>query len=435
MRKVCLITSLLLLASILALPQANAANAKAGGACTKAGATSMVAGVKFTCVKSGRKLKWNKGVAFVKPTPTTTPSATPTPTRTKTPFVAPIPITLPVAQGAITFANILDNVGKIAQVAYENVQKTYAENTAPSGMTSTFWIGPNTVPIGTISDSDHVKKAMRLWQGFIQPPVFGAFFYSTQDEPLAELAYAEWRTKEKITTGDSPSSLRLSCYDFSSKGFPSNYDSITTLEDCESGAARIIDYSRAIGLMMFGIPIDPSTRLEPYRAGGLQIHEYTHLVQASQWKGVSNAYEDSLFAVNPPWIHEGLAHFAAKALASATFNDYLIQRNSEALHRTNGQGKTPPTKVSEIYDYLSLNTVGRYDTYYHWGYATGMLAVEALTAIGGVQSSMALNALEARGNNFSQAFELVYGIPWAKAQLILAQVISMDYLQSNINVK
>jgi M6 family metalloprotease-like protein len=37
----------------------------------------------FTCIKSGKKLVWSKGIAVKKPTPTATPTATPTPTPTK----------------------------------------------------------------------------------------------------------------------------------------------------------------------------------------------------------------------------------------------------------------------------------------------------------------------------------------------------------------
>ena len=60
-----LATSSLLLALItfgLTNP-ANAAAPKAGAPCTKAGATEIASGKKFTCTKSGKKLKWNKGVA------------------------------------------------------------------------------------------------------------------------------------------------------------------------------------------------------------------------------------------------------------------------------------------------------------------------------------------------------------------------------------
>ncbi len=41
------------------------ATPKAGAKCSKVGATSTSAGKKFTCIKSGKKLVWNKGVAVV----------------------------------------------------------------------------------------------------------------------------------------------------------------------------------------------------------------------------------------------------------------------------------------------------------------------------------------------------------------------------------
>jgi M6 family metalloprotease-like protein len=50
--------------------------AKAGGACSKAGTTSIASGKKFTCIKSGKKLVWNRGVvAAPKPSMTPTPSS------------------------------------------------------------------------------------------------------------------------------------------------------------------------------------------------------------------------------------------------------------------------------------------------------------------------------------------------------------------------
>lgn len=68
---------------------------KAGSACTKLGATSTSAGKKYTCIKSGKKLVWNKGVAVVKPKPvatsTPTPVASPTPVATQTPTPTPTP--------------------------------------------------------------------------------------------------------------------------------------------------------------------------------------------------------------------------------------------------------------------------------------------------------------------------------------------------------
>jgi hypothetical protein len=40
---------------------AASAAVKAGQSCSKAGATSTSKGIKYTCIKSGKKLVWNKG--------------------------------------------------------------------------------------------------------------------------------------------------------------------------------------------------------------------------------------------------------------------------------------------------------------------------------------------------------------------------------------
>ena len=54
-----------------------AATPKAGAVCSKAGLTATASGKLFTCIKSGKKLVWDKGVTI--PKPVTTP-VTPTPT-------------------------------------------------------------------------------------------------------------------------------------------------------------------------------------------------------------------------------------------------------------------------------------------------------------------------------------------------------------------
>ena len=69
MRKVAISVSVLtLIATLLAPMQANAASAKAGASCPKAKATQIVGSKKFTCVKSGKKLVWDKGVTIPKST-------------------------------------------------------------------------------------------------------------------------------------------------------------------------------------------------------------------------------------------------------------------------------------------------------------------------------------------------------------------------------
>jgi hypothetical protein len=58
---------------------------KAGSSCSKAGIKSVSAGKTFTCVKSGKKLVWNKGVSISVAKPAPSASATPSPAPTQSP--------------------------------------------------------------------------------------------------------------------------------------------------------------------------------------------------------------------------------------------------------------------------------------------------------------------------------------------------------------
>jgi hypothetical protein len=63
MRKVL---AVLIAFSLLGIAPANAATVKAGTKCSKHKATTTVKGMKYTCIKSGNKLVWNKGVPVKK---------------------------------------------------------------------------------------------------------------------------------------------------------------------------------------------------------------------------------------------------------------------------------------------------------------------------------------------------------------------------------
>jgi hypothetical protein len=76
MRKAAVSVSVLTLIATLLVPmQANAATAKAGSKCTKLKATQIVGAKKFTCIKSGSKLVWDKGVAIPKASTPKPPAA------------------------------------------------------------------------------------------------------------------------------------------------------------------------------------------------------------------------------------------------------------------------------------------------------------------------------------------------------------------------
>ncbi len=72
-KRTTLTLSAFLLLSLVAPVQA--ATPKAGAKCTKAGSTATASGKNFTCIKSGKNLVWNKGVAIkaAAPKPSSTP--------------------------------------------------------------------------------------------------------------------------------------------------------------------------------------------------------------------------------------------------------------------------------------------------------------------------------------------------------------------------
>ena len=63
MRKVL---AVLIAVSLLGIAPANAATVKAGTKCNKHKATTTIKGMKYTCIKSGNKLVWSKGVPVKK---------------------------------------------------------------------------------------------------------------------------------------------------------------------------------------------------------------------------------------------------------------------------------------------------------------------------------------------------------------------------------
>ena len=79
--------SLLLVITIFAssLSSALANTPKPGVSCIKIGITKDYKGKTYKCIKSGKKLVWNKGVVIKRAAPAVTPTPTPTPVVTPTP--------------------------------------------------------------------------------------------------------------------------------------------------------------------------------------------------------------------------------------------------------------------------------------------------------------------------------------------------------------
>jgi len=119
MRKATISVSVLtLIFALLAPLQANAATAKAGAKCTKLKATQIVGAKKFTCIKSGKKLVWDKGVTIPKaatPPATTTPTTPPAST-TPTPPVVVVKKSQDIDFPALKDAYVIDRNAALPKI-------------------------------------------------------------------------------------------------------------------------------------------------------------------------------------------------------------------------------------------------------------------------------------------------------------------------------
>jgi hypothetical protein len=170
----------LAIAIVLLLALANpvqAATPKAGAKCNKAGATATASGKKFTCVKSGTKLVWNKGVAIKavpKPTPNPvfkpvepTPAATSTPTPTPSPM--PTPSVKPVEFNAT------------AKKAFDIIQAAKIQS---SNLTYTYRIGNFAAPDVAKTVQKYVENAAQIYSLFLDSPrVVTIHVYTEKDMP------------------------------------------------------------------------------------------------------------------------------------------------------------------------------------------------------------------------------------------------------------
>jgi hypothetical protein len=343
--------------------------------------------------------------------------------------VNPIPITLPAKPvGDITFANIEQRIAEISPAAYKAVQQVMAANSQPK-LSLKLYVGPNT-KTATPDIPGAFKKIIRLWSGFRQPVDYSALIYNFQDKDWALKTDA--KIPAVVQTGGSRGAISMS-----------RYIKNCTKEQCNGGNSGTQDL-KGRGYGQFPVDLAQQSQDVYFTAGGIFGHEYTHTMQGAQFLGNSNVGKPTTkdqaahgldnspsglhLGATPCWMTEGQAHFLGTAATSDTFEKYM-----------NWRVRTPKAFEPEGFNDYSATSLQKYlltanppnclppAPIYLLGYSIGSLAMEALTAIAGPQSHMAVLTLMGRGQSYETAFKNVYGISWAEAAPILARVAAAEY--------
>ena len=333
-----------------------AATPKAGTKCTKAGSTATAGGKKFTCVKSGTKLVWNKGVAIAKPAPV----ATPTPTPTQINFVP--------------WGTDVDSK-TLSDIAQRNFQQWVKERSGqPKNHIQQIQENKSKNRIDILKKSDDLGAQLfssYLKQGSVT--IIGA----NEAWTLEQLAKSGWSVSKCSDQYMPGVDLCLEGMKF--QGYVVTSDS--------SYDAR-----------------------NPGRDGAaLLAHEYFHLVQAnlvgSRSMYLTKNGDPQLAHAVPAWFAEGTAEFVGYSVGALSQNASYWDGRSAAL------SYAPPgesTNRNSIADYEIRTCCGNGTPTY--SYNIGHVATEYIVASIGFQKMLDIFVDFGKSNDFEKSFEFVTGI-------------------------
>jgi hypothetical protein len=382
MRKIAL--GVLVFISLAMLPTSAANAPKAGASCQKAGATQTFKSVKFTCIKSGKKLIWNKGVKVSVPRPsaTPTPAASPTPTVTPTPVaspsptVTPIPTPTPEAKPFIPWST--DATAQQVSDAAQKSFRDWATEQLSKKSNHEFKIHPSVPP--------NVARSLTLTDA-LGAQLFSQFFTTRSATVIG--------TDEKWVVDQ----LNAISGDFKS----CNMAASPTIVTCFNGISTQGVVVKADS------PFNPRNLMQDGSA--LLAHEYFHLVQYQLANSVrkhtiqdGSALTAHLF---PAWFAEGSAEFVSYSVASmAMGSEYWQGRDAMNNFNSNPTINRNPLIDSEIRIYNGTQPAGPTNPY-----MIGRTAIEYLVASIGFQGMLDIWSSFKETNSFEKSFPKVTGKP------------------------
>jgi hypothetical protein len=357
---------------------------KTGATCSPLGKVQVVGTKKFTCVKSGKKLVWNKPVTVKKPTPSPTPTCT------------------PVAKPSL---ESLD-----AKAVYDFSRASVTESLVKNGTSALsvkYLVGANVSGDTVDSVKLDLQKAIDLW---------GTAFASTDRVTIIWYVQPDldWAAATYRSESGNPvewSSIKESC----------------TLNFCGNATATI----GRNGTFIFeqGMMLDRSG-WNKATAG----HEFTHLAQ-NKLAG-SNVYS------MPLWLIEGSAQFYGEA--TGYFPADTSKSIRKGMHRqfasdarslvsVNFQSKTlkevlssaNPSNTVQLMNLIEVGARGSSST--ALAYLLGSYASEVLVSVYGHDKFVELYKSFETSSDWESNFQKVYGMPtttfYEKLTPYLAQVM------------
>jgi len=350
------------------------AAAKAGGACTKAGTTSVESGKTFTCIKSGKKLIWDKGIVIVKSFKPTTPTG---------------------------FNDLEANYAGVSYSAWKKSNEKIVASSSPS-IPLEILIGVNT-KLNNKNPEYAFSQVNKLFTGNVLPKNIFLLAFNFQDRD-----WAVTKMDQIVPNAGSSWIKDVAC---------------PSADNCIGGGS-FHNMSNKTALIVITTGIDQNN-LSNTLSGTLEAHEYTHSIEQSS----SDALRPSVNLLKSPWppnwYWEGLANFSQHAaIYSDSFDKYSKYRKE-----TSGQIFNNSTwNAKYIEGYFQTNLTNDWASQYPRGrqYDLGAMLVEILVAIKGPDSAMQVFRESINGGGFESAFERIYGSSFQSVLPIISRTIALE---------
>jgi hypothetical protein len=384
---------------------------KAGATCSKTGSTSTSSGKKYTCIKSGKKLVWDKGVLIsnsvvqLQVSPLTTPveSTSPKPQQ-KDSFPTP----------PTNFSDLFEHRSGIAYGAWSKTTEVL-KNQGNDLPIVDVYKGPNT-SVYVKDPRVPLQFVAHLFPSFELPKKVVIIYWTNQDMGWATTKATEimGSTEMQKVTQETGGPF-VDCY---------------TPTNCNVGHAHIA----ADGTAYIGLGNPDHAEGDPnFPKGQKEEIEFYHALQLYQYfkHGSSISAKGTITSPNfpPAWINIPGENFTFdafrfegeyKAFAAAQDFSYWMGHIGHIVS---------PEWLAEFLDIKNLNSSWSDD-----GFATvadnncfGASIVEIFVALKGPSVLLNFHDQMSQGKTFQEAFKIEFGASWEEAAPIISKVIYDKY--------
>jgi hypothetical protein len=425
-KSILFLLCLSLFTSILSVPAFAAV--RTGESCSKLNQTSTFNGFKYTCVKSGKKLVWSKGVKVSTPAPMPTavpaPSASPTPvptppatpTATPKPTLSATPTPTPTPKN---FSDLWENGSGIALAAWTK-SKEAMTNSKVTLLPVEIYRGAST-PLyysSTEALKGALTKVARMYPDAILPTKIVIFYYTRPEMPWGEAKAKEIMGADYQNAFDAHGGPMIKC---------------NLQDDCDDGDAFV--GANDISYIAIGVPLNPTDQVKAHSASMQgEMVEFYHSLQEMYYKR-NNSYQknvDGIAAPNKPphWLSVGGENLTSQ----------LITNDNNFVEFKNNAGGISGWAASLGYDfsdasldqYLSISNLGNY-----WSnnraakgkidVIMGQYLMIIMVALKGPNVMLEFHKQMSAGTGFEEAFKNIFGTTWSSAQPELKRVLQYEY--------